>query len=78
MTDKQYTYTIERILDQEFKKLASSEAWDGVDSLNEAKTNIMKEFYRYVEQRDRAQTTATNDIKDKLAKIRKLLDMHTE
>jgi len=71
---KKYTYTLERVIDEEFKKVATSEAWDGVDSLAEAKTAIMKEFYKYVEQRDRAQAAATKDVKDKILKIKEMLD----
>jgi len=70
MSEK-YTYTMERIIDEEFDKIKSAQVSDIKKKLSEAKKSIKKEFYRYVEQRDRAQTTAVKNIKSKLKQIDK-------
>lgn len=68
---EKYTYTLERIIDEEFDKIKNAPVSDLKKRLAEAKKTIRKEFYRYVEQRDRAQAAAVKNIKSKLKQIDK-------
>lgn len=70
MSEK-YLYTLERIVDEEFDKIKNSSVSDIKKKISDAKKAIRKEFYRYVEQRDRAQATAVKNIKRQVKQIDK-------
>ncbi len=60
---RKYNYTIERIIDEEFDKIKNASVSDVKKRMNEAKKHIKKEFFRYAEQRDRAQAAAVKNLK---------------
>ena len=49
---KKYKYTMERIVDDELEKIKSVSMSYIVIQIEKSKTEILKEFYRYVKQRD--------------------------
>jgi len=63
MSEKKYKYTLERIVKEQLEKLKTS-TFDVFDKdIETAEKEILKEFYRYVEQRDRAQKEAIKKVK---------------